>query len=98
MDSNHVTPNPVAPAQNMTTFDWAAYMVQLETEGHSGLRQLVSTCPFTITDQQDDKGFTLLHHAVLGGVEGKVEALVLLAKECQSATIQQIKLWTNTRT
>ena len=62
------------------------------------LRLLVSNCPVPITEQADEKGFTLLHHAVLKCVPGKVLALIQLAKELQDATDDQIAKWTNSCT
>ena len=87
MDSQAGTSTPgtqgkTAIKQNTATFDWVVFSVQMEEDSNADLSQLVANCPFTITDQADEKGFTLIHHAVLGGVEGKVLALIQLAKLC----------------
>ena len=51
-----------------------------------------------MTKLTDEKGFTILHHAVLKGVPGKVDFVIKLAEKLQRATPEQIKDWTNSRT
>lgn len=46
----------------------------------------------------DENGFTLLHHAVLKGQEGKVNQVVELADALQKPSKQEIQKWTNART
>lgn len=48
-----------------------------------------------IVDVVDDNGLTLLHHAVLKGVEGKVELLVDFAKNFQKLKDEEIIDWIN---
>ena len=58
----------------------------------------VTHSPFAIVEQADEKGFTLLHHAVLKCIPGKVKSLIDLAKDLQRATDDDIKKWVNSRT
>lgn len=62
------------------TYDWAMCLIEIESKENSNLPNLVRNCPFTIVEQTDERGFTLMHHAVLSCVVGKVQTLVLLAK------------------
>ena len=62
-------------------FEWASYQVQLESESNKILGAMISSSPHNIIQQTDEKGFTLMHLAVLAGVEGKVLALINLVKE-----------------
>lgn len=55
-------------------------------------------CSHQLMDMVDEeRGFTLMHLAVLSGVEGKVLTLIDLAKKHQKATEEQIKVWVNSR-
>ena len=58
----------------------------------------IKNCPYEIVKQKDEKGFTLLHHAVLKCIPGKVEKLLQLAKKIQKAEDHDIKAWVNSRT
>lgn len=79
-------------------FDWACFIAELETNENDMIAIYVQRCPFLITEQADEKGFTLLHHAVLKCIPGKVLKLITLAKELQGATDHAIKKWVNSRT
>ena len=58
----------------------------------------VKNCPHEIVTQQDEKGFNLLHHAVLKCIPGKIEKLISLAKKIQNASDADIQIWVNQRT
>ena len=45
------------------------------------LRINIAKCQVAIVAQKDEKGFTLLHHAVLKCAPGKVKAVIELVKE-----------------
>jgi len=65
-----------------TTFDWAIFLPELESMDDEMLAvQIRNNLSIDMTEVADDKGFTLLHHAVLKGVPGKVEALIGLVKK-----------------
>lgn len=46
----------------------------------------------------DDEGLTLLHHAVLKGVEGKTKILIDLAKKSQNVNDKSLIEWINRKT
>ena len=58
----------------------------------------VKASPFVIANQKDDKGFTLLHHAVLKCVPGKVQKLLELARKVQKTSKEELHAWINSRT
>ena len=68
------------------TYDWAMFLGELESTDNKKLLNQVRQCPFTIVEQTDEKGFTLVHHAVLSCIAGKVQTLINLTKEFQHAT------------
>ena len=51
-----------------------------------------------MVEQADEKGFTLLHHAVLKCTPGKVQTLIDFIKELQNASQEHIKKWCNSLT
>lgn len=85
-------------ALTQMTFDYNSIVRELEVPENTGLTRQVRFCPIPLCDQADDKGFTLMHHAVISCVPGKVEVLIQLVKEFQSATDDQVRKWVNSRT
>lgn len=69
----------------------------LESTDHAILEQKLQRVPFSLMSKADDNGFTLLHHAVLAGVKGKVGSMIMLAK-ANGANNDHIKEWVNSRT
>lgn len=61
-------------------FDWTIFLAELETKEDDLLEMHLRNCPFHINEQADEKGFTLIHHAVLKCIPGKIETLINLAK------------------
>lgn len=78
-----------------STFDWQLIMTELESTSNEGLTAAVRGSAVKITELADEKGFNLLHHAVLKEVPGKVKALIHLATQYQNATREEISSWTN---
>ena len=62
-------------------FDWPLFLAELETKENEMLEIHVKNCSCEIVTQQDEKGFNLLHHAVLKCIPGKLEKLISLAKK-----------------
>ena len=60
-------------------------MAELETKENEMLRMQIRNCPLPIVDQADERGFTMMHHAVLKCIPGKVLTLINLVKEIQNA-------------
>ena len=77
--SNHIALNVCLQSRGETTtsrFDWPLYLSELETKENEMLEIHIKNCPYEIVRQKDEKGFTLLHHAVLKCIPGKVEKLI----------------------
>lgn len=51
----------------------------------------------TITELRDEKGFTLIHHAVLKGRHEKIKPLIDFAMKKQRISDDDIKLWINSK-
>ena len=79
-------------------FEWPLYLSELETKENEMLEIHIKNCGLDIWRQKDEKGFTLLHHAVLKCIPGKIEKLISLAKKIQKAEDADIKEWVNSRT
>ena len=79
-------------------FDWSIFLAELETKENEMLQMHLRSCPFLINEQADEKGFTLIHHAVLKCVPGKVQTLIDLAKSIQRLSDAQITKWVNSKT
>ena len=62
------------------------------------LEQYLLKLGCNVIELADDKGFTLLHHAVLKGQAGKVEQVIELANKLNSPSKKQIRDWVNSRT
>ena len=71
-------------------FDWPLFLAELETKENEMLEIHVKNCSCEIVTQQDEKGFNLLHHAVLKCIPGKLEKLISLAKKQQNASDSDI--------
>ena len=57
-------------------FDWAFCNSELENQDSYILMDILTECVGPISSLTDENGLTLIHHAVLKGVEGKVQILV----------------------
>ena len=79
-------------------FDWTLWLAELETKENEMLPTIIRECPLSLTEQKDEKGFNLLHHAVLKCIPGKVQTLITLVQQIQGATEENIKVWVNART
>ena len=51
-----------------------------------------------ITTLVDENGLTLIHHAVLKGVDGKVQILIDYAEQQQKVRKEEICRWVNVKT
>ena len=58
------------------TFDLSIFLRELEVPENTNLTRQVRFCPLPLYEQADEKGFTLMHHAVLACVPGKIEVLI----------------------
>jgi hypothetical protein len=66
--------------ESAQTFDWQFALGELESEENLLLRNILMTLQNPITEVFDEKGLSLLHHAVLKGVEGKTTLLIDFAR------------------
>jgi len=55
---------------NGDTYDYMALLSQLENIDAETLRSKLILCPGGLTEQVDERGFTLLHHSVLASNAG----------------------------
>ena len=44
---------------------------------------------------KDDKGYTVLHHAVLVGIDGKVAKIIEIAKAKDKMSSKEVENWVN---
>ena len=65
-------PPPPPPMQQIREFDWLYFNAELENDEDFVLLDLLREAHVPITTLVDENGLTLLHHAVLNGVDGKV--------------------------
>ena len=81
--------------------DWLLLYNQIDQVSTSALfehiKRLVSS-GHLMTNLADEKGFNLLHHAVLKGVPGKVAFLIDLCKKLQNPSSQQFSAWIDAKT
>lgn len=82
----------------VSTFDHMSLVNEMENLNNAGLKKQIERWPGKVIDIRDESGFSVLHHAVLGCVHGKVATLISLVKELQGATDEHIKQWCNSRT
>ena len=68
------TENPI------DNFDWEFAIKELENEENLDLENILRTLKEPITSFYDENNLTLLHHAVLKGVDGKTGLLINFAK------------------
>jgi ankyrin repeat protein len=77
--------------------DWSLLLAEMESSDFDLLSQYLKKLKCNVVDLADDNGFTLLHHAVLKGQDGKVQQVVDMALAIQKPTEQQIKKWCDIR-
>ena len=73
-------------------------IAEMESLDNTGMLKQIERWPGKIIEARDEGGFSILHHAVLGCVQGKVAALISYVQELQGATDEQITWWANSRT
>jgi len=78
---------------------WPLLIEVLESERNYELTQLLETKMMTIkvTELKDHNGLSLLHHAVLKGMEGKTKILIDFAKT-QRISDSEIATWASAKT
>lgn len=84
--------------ETQQTFDWQFALGELESEENLLLRNILMTLSNPITEVFDDKGLSLLHHAVLKGIEGKTMLLIDFARNKQKISEDMLKDWINAKT
>ena len=57
-------------------FDWDAFLPELDEQDNTMLRVQIENSPVPLVSQADERGFTLLHHAVLKCAPGKLGSLI----------------------
>lgn len=80
-----------------SVLDWSLLLAEMESSDFDLLSQYLKKLKCNVVDLADDNGFTLLHHAVLKGQDGKVQQVVDMALAIQKPTEQQIKKWCDIR-
>ena len=70
----------------------------MENEENLDLLNLLKSLKEPITSLYDDNYMTLLHHAVLKGIDGKVELIIDLAKQDESYHRDLFHEWINHKT
>lgn len=75
-------------------FDWEMAISELESEHNLLLKNLLRTHNGPICTLSDEKGMTLLHHAVLKGVPGKTRFILEFSKT-QKTPDELMEEWLN---
>ena len=75
--------------------DFEAILGELSERDHSTLRAFLSELKMKVHRVRDDQGLTLLHHAVLKLMEGKVKVLLEFARDSQFIHEEDIITWIN---
>jgi palmitoyltransferase ZDHHC13/17 len=78
--------------------DWSLLLAELEQPDFELLRQYLRKLYINVLELADENGFTLLHHAVLKGQDGKVKQVINLADTLQKPSKQEVQQWCNMRT
>ena len=86
------------PMQQVREFDWHYFNAELANDDDFVLLDLLREAQVPITALVDENGLTILHHAVLNGVDGKVQVLVDFAMNEQSIIEEEIYTWVNLKT
>lgn len=63
-----------------SVLDWSLLLAELEQPDFNLLKQYLRKLYINVLELADENGFTLVHHAVLKGNEGKVNQVVELAE------------------
>lgn len=93
--SNHMsTDSSMFPS----VLDWSLLLAELEQPDFDLLRQYLRKLQINVLELADENGFTLVHHAVLKGIDGKVKQVISLADALQKPSKADITRWINGRT
>jgi ankyrin repeat protein len=93
--SDHTQPR-VSLDQRAKAINWNFVMNEIENEFGENLKKYLVECGAKIDTIRDDKGFSLLHHAVLKGADGKVNQLIdIFNEQCDESALPA---WLNART
>ena len=80
-------------------FDLNYVLAELESSDNFMLCNLLKDLgSLSILDVRDKEGMSLLHHAVLKGVDGKTQLLLDFAKTYQNHSAHDIREWINSQT
>lgn len=73
MGNNHGT-RPISTDSSMfpSVLDWSLVLAELDSSDFDLLEQYLRKLQLNLLEMADENGFTLLHHAVMKGHEGKV--------------------------
>ena len=77
--------------------NWTIISEELESHDNIHMVNFVQSLS-DITTFVDDEGLSLLHHAVLKGVEGKTKILIDIAKNTHRISDEKLKDWINLKT
>ena len=80
-----------------TGLNWTIISDELESHENIHVINMLKTMN-DITQIVDHEGLSLLHHAVLKGVEGKTKILIDMAKSYHHVSDEALKEWINLRT
>ena len=80
VESSVETTTAGVPLSKQENCDWDIVLAELESGDNAFLETYIKRLTFDITLTFDEKGFSMLHHAVLKGVPGKVKFLINIAK------------------
>ena len=80
-------------------FDLNYVLAELETNDNFMLSNLLKDLgSISILDVKDKEGLTLLHHAVLKGIDGKTQLLIDFARNYQKHSNEDVLNWINMQT
>lgn len=79
-------------------FDFPYFLSEVRSLDNSMMEMILMDSNWPICDLRDEQGYTVLHHAVLVAIDGKVEHIIKVAKEKDGMTSRDIEKWVNLTT
>lgn len=87
--------NELRTTNTLAASDWSNVLVELETKENDLLENYVREQKIDLLRETDEKGFSMLHYAVLKCIPGKVLKVINLAQNEQGADLEAIREWVN---